>query len=136
ELNDNVTISGTWVYGTGNAITLPLAEYEAPGHRPGQPVNFNQNQYYWWQNYEDYGERNGSRMAPYHRLDLGVQFHKQLPRAERTWELSLYNAYSRQNPFFYFLDREYDNQSDLYEVKLKQVALFPLIPSVSYGLKF
>lgn len=33
-INERVTLSGTWVYGTGNAITLPLGEFAAEQHQP------------------------------------------------------------------------------------------------------
>jgi hypothetical protein len=89
----------------------------------------------YWQQATEYGERNGYRMAPYHRMDVGVQFHKAKRWGERTWEVSFYNLYSRKNPFFYYLSEEY-NGGQTSETKLKQVSLFPIIPSVSYGFKF
>jgi hypothetical protein len=130
ELTPKITLSGTWVYGTGNAITLPLGEYFAYEHRPGRGGSFalvSQN---------DYGQKNGSRMAAYHRLDFGIQFHKKKRWGERTWEISFYNAYSRKNPFFYFIDYKYDDKTQTQEGILKQITLFPIIPSFSYSFKF
>ncbi|MCA6363586.1 MAG: TonB-dependent receptor [Bacteroidetes bacterium] len=124
KLNDNITLSATWVYGTGNAITLPQAEYTLPAHSPGAPGGGN-----WF--VTDFGEKNSFRMAAYHRLDIGVQFHKKLKRSERTFELSAYNVYSRQNPFFYYVGN--DSQGNR---RLRQVSLFPIIPSVSWTWKF
>lgn len=135
EISKGVTLSGTWVYGTGNAITLPLATYPVEQHKPNVISS-------WWlpSQVQDYGEKNGFRMAPYHRLDLGVQVHKKLKRYERTWEFGVYNAYNRQNPFFYFVEEEgsYNSQTDEYTYtnKLKQVSLFQIIPSVSWSIKF
>ena len=132
--NDRITLSGTWVYGTGNAITMPQADYEA---RTNNPSNFSTeyNNYFYGQNVTYYGEKNAFRMAAYHRFDIGIQFHKKKRWGERTWEVSLYNAYSRKNPFYYALATEYVglNQS---ETRLKQYSLFPVLPSVSYGFKF
>lgn len=129
ELNKDITISSTWVYGTGNAITLPLAEYSPVPH---QMYDFNKyGGYYGW-TVTEYGEKNAFRMAPYHRLDLGIQFHKKLPKYERTFELSFYNLYNRRNPFFYFIGyQDYTNRR-----VLKQISLFPIIPSVSWNIKF
>jgi len=80
---------------------------------------------------------NGFRMAPYHRLDIGARFSKTKENGNiRTWEVSIYNVYNRQNPFFYFTQSEYNNQTQKSVLKLKQVSLFPIIPSVSYSLKF
>jgi hypothetical protein len=42
-------------------------------------------------------------MGAYHRMDIGIQFHKKKRWGERTWEISFYNAYNRKNPFFYFI---------------------------------
>jgi len=137
SLNDKVSFAGTWVYGTGNAITLPLGEFPASPHNPiadilesaGQPLYYSYNQ-----NVTDYGLLNSYRMKPYHRLDLGVRFYKQLKKAERVWEIGLYNAYSRKNPFFYFVEEEWENET--VTSKLKQVSIFPVIPSISYSIKF
>ncbi|MGE5317450.1 MAG: hypothetical protein ACM3ME_05605 [Chloroflexota bacterium] len=73
-------------------------------------------------------------MKPYHRMDFAFQFVKKREVYERTWEIGVYNTYNRKNPFFYFIDEEYN---DGYSTsKLKQVSIFPLIPSVSYLIKF
>jgi hypothetical protein len=134
-INDRVTLSGTWVYGTGNAITLPLGEFAAEQHQPftGLPGSSVDN--FWnYYNVTDYGEVNSFRMKAYHRLDLAVQFHKQKKKSERTWEIGLYNAYSRKNPYFYFVESTYNN--DQVTSKLRQVSIFPIIPSVTYNVKF
>jgi hypothetical protein len=82
----------------------------------------------------EFGEKNNFRMSPYHRLDLGVQFHKKKKWGERIWEISVYNAYCRFNPFFYYTETETKNNKE-YGV-LKQVSLFPVIPSLTYSFKF
>jgi hypothetical protein len=131
EVNDNLTISATWVFGTGAAITLPLSEYSISVHDPvsGQQVT-PQNNWQWFVN--DYGEKNGFRMEAYHRMDIGVQHKKQMKYWERTFELSFYNLYNHRNPFFYYIG--YDSTGTTR--KLKQVSLFPIIPSVSWTIKF
>lgn len=131
QLRENITLSGTWVYGTGNAITMPVGTYN---DGPNKPTKY-KTDYYYGNTVVDYGERNSSRMAAYHRMDLGIQFHKKKKWGERTWEVSFYNAYNRQNPFFYYIEEEYRNNGEQ-ESKLKQVSLFPIIPSVSYSFKF
>ena len=89
---------------------------------------------------EYYGERNGTRMNPYHRLDLGANFHKQKKNGVRTITVGVYNAYNRKNPFFIYLgnrrndfwfEGEYSNQK-----VARQVSLFPIIPSITYNFKF
>ena len=122
---NGITFSATWVYGTGNAITLPMSSYYAPSFDIIQTHNM----YY---NYAtEYTKKNEFRMAPYHRFDIGLQIHKKMKFHERTWEFSIYNAYNRKNPFFYYIDTNIKGDNIL-----KQVSLFPLIPSVSYNFKF
>lgn len=125
KINDHITVSLVWVYGTGNAVTLPLSIYQLDG------LNWSG----WTGNKKpvyDYGEKNSFRMAPYHRLDLGVQFHKQRKRYERIFEVGVYNAYNRKNPFYYTTSYDYITQT----TKLKQISLFPIIPSVTWTFKF
>jgi hypothetical protein len=136
KLSHNITLTGTWVYGTGNAITLPSATYSANGDNSAlgsRGINQNIFGYNGGVGF-DYGQKNNFRMAPYHRLDLGIQFKKEKKWGERTWEISIYNVYNRMNPYFYYLGYEYHNNKS-YGV-IKQVTLFPFIPSFSYNIKF
>jgi hypothetical protein len=127
--HSKITLSGTWVYGTGNAVTLPQAEFYPREH------NLLNNQWWWYNSsVTEYGPKNGFRMAPNHRLDFGIQFHKRKKWGERTWELSVYNAYNRKNPFFYYTGDKGEPHER--ETVLKQITLFPIIPSFSYSFKF
>jgi hypothetical protein len=74
-------------------------------------------------------------MAAYHRLDLSIQWHKKKKWGERSWELSVYNAYNRKNPFFYYIGSRTDAQGNTVNT-LKQITLFPIIPSLSYHFTF
>ncbi len=135
KLRENITLSGTWIYGTGSAITLPLGEFPATNWSPlTQYIQDNQYYYEYYNMVTDYGEVNSFRMKAYHRFDVAVQFHKQMKRHKRTWEFGFYNAYSRKNPFFYFIENEYDGQSSI--SKLKQVSIFPIVPSITYNIVF
>jgi hypothetical protein len=129
RINDHITLSGTWVYGTGNAVTMPVSIYSAPEYAD---IYFNNDNQPF--NVKEYGQKNNYRMAPYHRLDLGIQFHKEKKWGERIWEISVYNVYNRKNPFFY--DIEYHSAYGRSYTRLKQVSLFPVIPSFSYSFKF
>lgn len=126
KAKDDLTFSATWVYGTGNAITLPRAEYLAQGHSPGGSA-FIQTMYV-----NDYDGKNNFRMEPYHRMDIGMQFHSKLKRSERIFELSVYNVYNRRNPYFYYIG--YSNNGS--QRVLKRVSLFPIMPSISWTYKF
>ena len=127
EISKKITLSGTWVYGTGNALTLPIGKYYA--NEDVYSLNGLGGRYL-----SDYGAKNAFRAEPYHRLDVGVQFHKQKKHHERIWEISVYNAYNRKNPFYYEMGTKTigTEQTNI----LQRVSLFPVVPSISYNFKF
>ncbi len=129
RFSEKFDIGLTWVYGTGNAVTLPTQIVNKP-NIPNTPN--------YQGEYEYYGERNNYRMPSYHRMDIGFNFHKIKKHGIRTWNLSLYNAYSRQNPFFIYFDNasQQEFQQTGKSQVLKQFSLFPIIPSFSYSYKF
>jgi outer membrane receptor for ferrienterochelin and colicin len=137
KVSNHITLSSTWVYGTGNAVTLPnstyLIEANSPNIGPGSRIFYYNNYGILYSGF-DYQLKNNFRMQPYHRLDLGIQFHKTKKWGQRIWEISIYNVYNRMNPFFYYSGTEYINNKT-YGI-LKQVSLFPIIPSFSYSIKF
>jgi hypothetical protein len=132
KLNKHITVSGTWVYGTGNSVTLPTSEYIV-GHHDSNKHTLDPSDFSGFK-VKEFSARNNFRMNAYHRLDIGIQFHKEKKWGERIWEISVYNAYNRKNPFFYTPDyKVVDNVNYGF---LNQVSLFPIIPSISYSFKF
>lgn len=128
EINDHITLSGAWVYGSGNAITLPLYRY-AIGAWPSGSNGEN-----YFEEVESGGEKNAFRMTDYHRLDLSIAFRKQKKNWERTWTIGLYNAYYHRNPYYVISD--FDYTSGQQRRVFKEISILPIIPSVSYGFKF
>lgn len=133
KFNESIDAGLVWVYGTGNAVTLPTERYLAidevnGGGFYGFPGGMDNT-------IENFDKRNDYRMAAYHRLDLSVNLRKEKQfrekKWERTWSFGLYNGYSRKNPFYLYFS--YDNSGNRV---LKQVSLFPVIPFVSWGFKF
>ncbi|MFA5820081.1 MAG: TonB-dependent receptor [Bacteroidales bacterium] len=117
ELSKKWTISATWVYYTGNAVTFPSGKYQVAG----------QIVYY-------YTERNGYRMPDYHRLDIGATWQrKKTEKFESNWSFSLYNAYGRKNAFSITFREDPDDPSKTQAV---QTTLFRWIPSFTYNFKF
>jgi len=117
QLNKKWTISGNWVYYTGNAVTFPAGKY----YVDGKIANL-------------YTERNGYRMPDYHRLDIGVNWllaERKNYRSELNF--SVYNAYARKNPYSYIFSEDDDNPG---QTKTTMVYLFSAIPSVSWNFKF
>ena len=134
KFNDNFDIGFTWVYGTGNNITLETARLPSinlAGNINGiDDHSINEIQYF--------PSRNNYRMTAYHRLDLGLNFHKQKKWGERTWSIGAYNVYNRKNPFFIRIDDESTviNNQLVNNRVAKQISLFPIIPSITYKFKF
>lgn len=146
-----VDIAGTFVYGTGTRATLGTQDY----YDPVSNMEINH-----------ITERNNYKMPDYHRLDLGVNLHfphkystwgqtehtgrqwrkiwsqpDKLERhqtiynsgkyawckdAEHTLNISVYNAYCHANPYMMYSANG----------KLRQISLFPIMPSISYTFKF
>lgn len=125
ELNDRWSFGAVFVYGTGNAITLPESRYIIEGEIV-----------------PEYGPRNSYRMAPYHRADITATytckekklFHK-LPY-QNSWNFAVYNVYNRHNPYFIYFDTDGSIDQGNITVKAKQVSLFPIIPSVTWNFSF
>jgi hypothetical protein len=148
HLSPRITLSGTWVYGTGNALTLSNTAFSGSVHNPGIspfgiPGSGNGGySYNYFQEYPDYGERNNFRAEAFHRMDVGIQFHKIMKKGhERTWEFSIYNLYNRKNPYYYSFtntpNSDLNNpQSSTYTRSLTRYSLLGIIPAVSYNFKF
>ena len=127
QLNDFAELGLVWVYGTGNAVTLPVATYRSVDTGTGGGFL---DQYFG--NEIDYvASRNGYRTPSYHRLDLSLNLKKPTKWGERTLSVGLYNAYSQQNPFYLYFT--YNEQG---ERVLKQISLFPVLPFISWSFKF
>lgn len=121
ELNKKITFSGVFIFGTGNAITLPTGYY------------------FIEQNLiQEYSKINQYRIFPYHRLDLSVIYTPKgntNKRLKGSWAFSIYNVYSRQNPYIIYVDTEGTLRSGA-SVKVKQISIFPILPSITYNFKF
>lgn len=140
KVRDNFDFGLTWVYGTGNAITLPKQKYLPLTLALEEGFNINSESNYYNSSYiDDYSKRNNYRMPPYHRLDLGFNYHKDTKLGHRIWSVSIYNAYSRQNPQMVYFGNNYyynDGVSGGERRQLVQRSLFPIIPTVKYSLSF
>ncbi|HET9279992.1 MAG TPA: TonB-dependent receptor, partial [Flavitalea sp.] len=122
EFNKKWKFSAVFVYGTGNATTLPERFYIVSGVLT-----------------QEYSKINQYRLPAYHRLDLSATLTpKQKPnkRFQRYWVFSIYNAYSRLNPYFIYFDQTGNPLSGTLQIESLKVSLFPIIPSVTWNFKF
>ena len=90
--------------------------------------------------HESYKERNESKLPVTHRLDVSANYH--IPhkifdmKVESVFNISVYNLYNRFNVnSIYWGYSSYDNSPNEDPV-LKGVCLLPIMPSISYTLKF
>jgi hypothetical protein len=151
DLSKKWTFSAIWVYGTGNAITIPTSYYVIDGN-----ITY------------DYSDRNAYRMPPYHRGDISATFtpdrekkiakkkarltkryEKQgkdpanivVPKRwakdyESSWNFSVFNVYNRHNPYIIYFANEGSVTQGTLSIKAKQVYLFPILPSITWNFKF
>lgn len=131
KINDRINLSATWVYGTGNAVSLP--DRKVPIFNEYDVTNETA---FYFNNINTFDERNNYRMRAYHRFDFSVDFKKEKKRFTRVWSFGAYNAYNRKNPFFLQTRDRFDSNKNTVETELVEVALFPVIPSVAYKFEF
>lgn len=126
----HVDVSATWVFGTGQAIWLPEARVSGLRHTTGRETH------YWSATrrvaIRAYGARNSSRMEPYHRLDIGVHFHRVRNWGKQTLTVGAYNAYNRKNPFFLLSVEDADSGT----LRFKKITVFPVLPAIAYQIHF
>jgi len=136
EFNDRIDVGATWIYSSGNCATLPLQGYH------GLDLTYQNNPYigYYNLNYINHVEsRNNYRFNSYQRLDLVANFHKQKKRCERIFSINIYNVLCHNNPFIvYPRDTAVHHENgDITHMKtLRQICIFPIIPTVSWQYKW
>ena len=121
ELTKKWKLSSIFTYGTGNATSLPERFYFVSGVLT-----------------QEYSRINAYRMKAYHRLDIAATFTptpKKIRKYTSNWVFSIYNLYSRLNPYFIYYDQEGSASAGTLKVSAKQVSLFPIIPSVTWNIK-
>lgn len=144
KFSDEFDLSGTWVFSTGNTGTLALQHYVSDDmYGSMQWDNDNLGNGTVWvgsQQLEYISARNNYRFNPYHRMDIGANFHKKKKYGTRTWNISVYNVYNNNNPFLIY-PKETVNYNpitgnSIVKKSLVQLSIFPFIPSISYSYKW
>ena len=138
RFNRRLTLGATWVYGTGQAVTLATARFYENGLLdPGQlqqldprstaPIVLPE--------LRQYGARGGYRLAPYHRLDVALSWETGgLPfvRGDAgTLVVGVTNVYNRHNPYFLFAAQDAAGSRSY-----RQASLFPILPALAYRFRF
>lgn len=116
RLSPRWTLSSSWRYTSGQAMTAPSGKYEIDG----------ETHYY-------FGDRNVNRAPAYHRLDLSVSRSVKKRKGTSTWTFGIFNAYHRYNPFYVSFK---EDQSKPTGTKAVVTSLFGFVPTVSYSYKY
>jgi hypothetical protein len=122
QLNKKWKLSAVFVYGSGNAVSLPERFYVIGGV-------FTQ----------EYSRINQYRLAPYHRMDVSATLTPKTnpnQRWQQSWVFSIYNVYSRLNPYFIYFSQDGSPYDGSLTMKTQQVSLFPIIPAVTWNFRF
>ena len=120
--NPRWRFGSVFVYGTGNATSLPERFYIVEGVLT-----------------QEYSSINQYRLPAYHRLDLSATYtpkSKPGKKLQSNWVFSIYNVYSRKNPYFIYYDQTGSAYNGTLKVEALQVSLFPILPSVTWNFKF
>ncbi|MFM2388371.1 MAG: hypothetical protein RL660_3128 [Bacteroidota bacterium] len=117
QLAQRWSLSGLFIYTTGNATTYPTGKYIVNGNVVYQ-----------------YSSRNADRLPATHRLDLSATYDfKKRGKYESSLNFGVYNAYGRQNPYTITFSQ---NETDPSKTDATQTSLFRWVPSVTYNFKF
>ncbi len=117
DFNEKHTLSATFVFYTGNAVTYPTGKYQISD-----------------ETYYLYSSRNADRLPAYHRFDIAYTWvNKKTAKFESSWNFSIYNLYGHANPYIVTFEesKTVPGQTDAI-----QTTLFKIIPSISYNFKF
>jgi len=118
ELNKKWSFSSNFLFQTGQPATFPNGQYEYNGII-----------------IPSYEARNSSRLPAYHRLDVSVNYNPKPDSDKRfkgQWVFGIYNIYNRRNAANISF-RENRTSGTNEAVRL---AIFGIVPSISYNFKF
>jgi hypothetical protein len=117
ELSRRHYFTGIFTYQTGRPVTIPLSAFNVEN----TTVAF-------------FSSRNQFRIPDYHRLDLAFVIdgnHKKNKFGEGSWTFSVYNVYSRRNPFTVFFQSQDGGLPRPFQLSI----IGTILPSVSYNIR-
>ncbi|MCB0803736.1 MAG: TonB-dependent receptor [Flavobacteriales bacterium] len=122
ELNKKWSFSANFVYSTGTPGTFPTNRYEIQGVVVAHNVD---------------NKRNNFRIPAYHRLDISATLTPKKNEDRKwkgEWVFSIYNVYSRKNPFSIYFEQNQDNPRKTDAIRYAVIGT--LVPAVSYNFNF
>ncbi len=118
QLSKRWTLSSTFIYATGNAVTYPTGKYEIGGL-----TTFS------------YSARNGYRLPAANRLDIGATLEgKEHKKYHSSWTFGIYNLYGHWDPYIITFR---NSKTAPNTTEAVETSIFPTpIPSVTWNFKF
>ena len=120
ELNKRWSFSAVFVYISGKPVTMPDKLFVIDENI-----------------ISEYGDKNAFKLADYYRMDVSVIYNIVI---DKKWEsylnFSIYNVLNRANPFYVYFETEGSIDKYNFDIKAKQVSLFPILPSITWNFKF
>ncbi|WP_431136928.1 TonB-dependent receptor [Psychroserpens mesophilus] len=118
KLTKKWSFNANFLFQTGQPVTYPNGQYEYNGIR-----------------IPSYTNRNEYRLPTYHRLDVSANY---TPKPDKVkgfrgeWVFGIYNVYSRRNA----ASITFSQNRDTFRNEAVRLAIFGIVPSVSYNFKF
>ena len=113
RINSRWNLNFNFIFQTGQPITYPNAQYQFQGF-----------------SIPNYEARNSSRLPSYHRLDISAIYKPKNKAGE--WVFGIYNIYNRKNAASIRFQQNINNGTN----EAIRLAIFGIIPSVTYNFKF
>ena len=113
RINTRWNLNFNFIFQTGQPITYPNAQYQFQGF-----------------SIPNYEARNSSRLPSYHRLDISAIYKPKNKAGE--WVFGIYNIYNRKNAASIRFQQNINNGTN----EAIRLAIFGIIPSVTYNFKF
>ncbi len=117
DWNNKWKISTNFLFQTGQPATFPNGQYQYNGVI-----------------IPSYSGRNSDRLPSYHRLDLSLNYTPKPNKnngLQGNWVFSIYNIYNRRNANSISFDRNTDTGRN----EATRLAIFGIVPSISYNFK-
>ena len=116
-------ISANFNYASGKNITLATQEYQAIPLPLMEGSRYNAD---WFAKRSLLNSVSNYKMPAFHNLNLSYRIERKSLDKTIVWNFSVYNVYNRLNPWYYYKKGD----------QMKQITLFPIIPSVSFSYKW
>lgn len=112
------SVAANFVFGSGKPFSEPEGFYTVE-QLNGDPLQF-----------VSVGKKNGSRIPPYHRIDISVHHRFDIGKSKADLGVSLFNLYGRKNTWYY----KYDfNQTPFVRTEVNYLGF---TPNISFNISF